>query len=162
MKVTAYPLRHAQQVDGVVGLELERIDGGADNLGFGLCDVGQLDPLDVRPRRAPKFGVDGVGQSLSLEELPVASNSSSDGQFSLHILFDEPGAGVHLLVAAGAVAKIEDGEFDCGLSWVDEAVDEHAHLHLSVTDDQIHLHRVVNVPVGADFVNVEHDGDEHQ
>ena len=49
MKVTAHPLRHAQQVDGVDGLELERVDGGADNLRFRLCHISQLDPLDVRP-----------------------------------------------------------------------------------------------------------------
>lgn len=162
MKVTAYPLRHAQQVDGVVGLELERIDGGADNLGFGLCDVGQLDPLDVRPRRTPKFGVDGVGQAVGLEKLPVAGASGSNGQLSLDVLLDEPGAGVHLLVAAGAVAKVENGEFDRGLGRVHEAVNEHAHLYLRVLNHQVHLHRIVNVPVGADLVKVEHDSDEHQ
>ena len=162
MKVTAHPLRHAQRVDGVVGLELERVDGGADNLPFGLRDVGQLNPLDVRPRCIPKLGIDGVGQAVGLEKLPVAGASSSNGQLSLDVLLDEPGAGVHLLVAAGAVAKVENGEFDRGLGRVHEAVNEHAHLHLSVTDDQIHLHRVGNVPVGADFVKVEHDGDEYQ
>ena len=65
-------------------------------------------------------------------------------------------------MAAGAVAKVENGEFDRGLGRVHEAVDEHAHLYLRVLNHQVHLHRIVNVPVGADLVKVEHDSDEYK